>query len=145
MSKFFKKAVCPKCGREQHGFYINPFCMCGHRLRDFNGWEKHCLGAEDDEFQSLSVFTKRDLLRQVEWNSCDVMWQGGFLAFVLIHYSLILFKFRDTLADDTGMIILAAVVGTIIGAELLRIVAKTIYFHWLKKKDILFFKQNGGA
>lgn len=141
-NRLIKKEVCPKCGREHHGFYINPVCLCGHQLRDLNGWEIRCLGGEVDEFQSLSVFEKRYLLREIEWNSRDLMWQGGFGVFILVHYFILLFRCGDIMAEHIAATIVAAVAGIIIGGYMLGIIAKTIYFRWLKKMDTIFFMNN---
>lgn len=144
MNKFLKKAVCPKCGREQQGYYISPVCLCGHQLREYNGWEKACLDGCGDEFQALSVFKKRDLLRQSEWNGTDVKWQAGFRLLILVNYLILLFKSKEVMSEYIAVTSLAAVVGVILAADLTRIIVKTIYYQRLRKKDKQFFKQSEG-
>jgi hypothetical protein len=139
--KLIKTAICPKCGKEQRGFYVSPVCVCGHQLRDFSKWEKVCIGGDCklEEFRTLPAFDQRDLLRKIEWNSRDVMWQGGFILLLLATYFLFLFKYKDSIGESLAVAALAAVTGIVLALGLIKIIAKAIYFHRLRKKDLQFF------
>jgi len=94
----------------------------------------------EEAFLSLPTVKKREILRNTEWDWCDIRWKGGFALFLLSLYFITFFKIKNI--EHASLIITARVVGIMLALYFIGIIVKTIYFHYLKRKDIQFFNQN---